>query len=66
MKAQPKETGKVNLQTSLRNHCQGDLLVGYGQIDVFQGARDISFISNKEGITSGSCNVHPPMWQSTQ
>jgi hypothetical protein len=65
-KAQPKQTGKANLETSLRNHCQSDLLVDYGQIDVCQGARDISFISSKESIISGSCKVDPPMLQSTQ
>eukprot|EP00253_Pinus_taeda_P008189 PITA_08189 len=64
--AQLKKTGKSNLETSLRNHCQSDILIDYGQIDVCQAARDISFISNKEGIKSGSSKVDLPMLQSTQ
>ena len=58
-KAQLKLTGQENLQTSLRNHFTSDLQVNNGHKDVSRvSSRDNSFISDKEGIISRSCNYH--------
>ena len=58
-KAQPKLAGEENLQTSLRNHFTSDLQVNNGHKDVSRvSSRDNSFISDKEGIISRSCNYH--------
>jgi len=66
IKAQSKQTGKVNLQASSRNQCQSDLLVDYGQTDVSQAVRDNSIISNNEWITSISCEGDLARLPSTQ
>ena len=58
-KVEPKLAGEENLQTSLRNHFTSDLQVNNGHKDVSRvSSRDNSFISDKEGIISRSCNYH--------
>ena len=58
-KEQPKPTCEENLQSYLRNHFTSDLPVKNGYKDVSRvSSRDNSFISENEGVTSGSCKYH--------
>ena len=66
-KVEPKLAGEENLQTSLRNHFTSDLQVNNGHKYVSRvSAIDNSCISDKEGITFGSCIYHRAVLQSTQ